>query len=185
MNLQSDCWGVSPKKYGRADVLTVHLTAMSKQELKNLIVNARRLERRDVAIDALRELTSRGQARASDYTLLEWNQETVRTALVPFAEVARTVPDNQRTAYTEAGGRKIGRSRGDPEWMWVDSYSAIKTPKLNAVFVGYVPRPGDDAYFVLLVDGETIRQFEPAELDDALGEWKVFAQMAIQQSEAI
>jgi hypothetical protein len=157
----------------------IDLKTLSKEQLKNLLENARRKEREDIAIEVLRELTVRGGGKNSDYDLLEWNQESARTALAPFAEVSRTVPDNQRTTYTEAGGRKIGRSRGHPEWMWIDSYTAIKTPKLNAVFVCYVPQPGDDAYFVLVLNGVDDQVYQPSELPAALDRWRALAKEAV------
>jgi hypothetical protein len=53
--------------------------------------------------------------------------------------ITGAVNGNQRT-YTEAGGRKIGHSKDDPEWVWIDTYSAIKTPAINAVFLCYSER---------------------------------------------
>lgn len=152
--------------------------SLSDKELRNLLANARRLGREDVAMGAVRELTARGRANGSDYDLLDWNQETARTALLPFVEVSKGVKDNQRTVYTEAGGLKIGKSRGDPEWMWVDTYSAIKTAKLNAVFVCYIPRPGDEAYFGLIVNGQTERRYQPNELETALMRWRAISDAA-------
>ena len=146
-----------------------------KQGLRNLIDNARRLGRDDVASAALQELTLRGGGRRSDYDLLQWNQATIQKVLEPFAEIARKVQGNKRTSYTEAGGFKIGRTRDDPQWMWVDSYSAIKTESLNAVFVCYIPRPGDDAYFEIRLNQDIERRYEPAELDDALDRWRQLA----------
>jgi hypothetical protein len=154
------------------------LTKLTKDQLRNLVENARRKSRQDIATEALQELTRRGGGRSSDYAMLRWNQEAVRQALAPFVEVSRAVPDNKRTAYTEAGGMKIGRRRDDPEWMWVDSYTAIKTPKINAVLVGYVPRPGDDAFFRLMIDQEVVARFEPEDLPDALERWQAVAQEA-------
>ena len=148
---------------------------LTKDQLRNLIENARRQSREDIATDALQELTRRGGGKRSDYALLRWNQDTARTALEPFVQISQSVSDNQRTTYTEAGGMKIGRRRDDPEWMWIDSYSAIKTSKINAVIVCYVPRPGDDAYFQLFVNQAVERRFEPGDLDEALGRWRSIA----------
>lgn len=149
----------------------IDLKAQTKPGLKNLLENAKRLGRDDLAAEVLRELTLRGGVKAAEYHLLRWNQEAVRTALAPFVEVSKAVPDNERTTYTEAGGRKIGRSRADPDWMWVDSYTAIKTPKLNAIFVAYIPRPGDDVYFEVQRDRTVNRRFEADQLDAALVHW--------------
>lgn len=149
------------------------LPKLSIEQLRNLHGNAKRLGRHEVALAVLQELTLRGGAKSSDYAWLTWNQDSAKRALGPFVEVAKMVRDNRRTTYTEAGGRKIGRGRSDPEWMWVDSYTAIKTAKLNAVFVCYVPKPGDDAYFELHLDGEVVRRFEPSELGEALEHWRM------------
>ena len=154
-------------------------TKIDKPGLRNLVDNARRLGREDVATAALQELTRQGGGRSSDYDLLQWNQATAKKVLEPFAEVARTVPDNRRTSYTEAGGMKIGRRRDDPQWKWVDSYSAIKTAKLNAVFVCYIPRPGDDAHFHLIMNKAVERRYQPAELDEALERWRQLAGDAV------
>lgn len=157
----------------------IDLKSLSKPELKNLLENAKRLGRHDLAADVLREMTTRGGVRSEEYALLRWNQESVRKALEPFVAVSKSVPDNQRTTYTQAGGRKIGCSKADPEWMWVDSYTAIKTPTVNAVFVAYVPRPGDDVYFEAHREGEVDRRFEADQLDAGLAYWSDLARNAM------
>src|SRR6266446_3524476 len=81
------------------------------------------------------------------------NQDRVREVMQPFKEIAAKVPGNQRKAYTEAGGRKIGRPKDDPEKLWIDTYSGIKTPKINAVLACYVKRPGDEPQFQLRIKG--------------------------------
>lgn len=154
------------------------LTRYNKQELKNLLENANRLGRNDVVTQVLQELTGRGMARGEDYRALEWNQEAVRQALKPFHEIAASVPNNKRTAYTEAGGMKIGRSRQDPDWKWIDSYCAIKRAGVNAVFVCYVDKPGDDPRFKLIVDNADRAEFGDEELDHALGLWRTIAKTA-------
>jgi hypothetical protein len=161
-----------------AEPKPIDLKTLSKHGLKNLVENAKRLGNVERAKAALAELARRGGGKASDFDLLEWNQNTVREALQPFADVAKTVPDNKRTPYTEAGGMKIGRSKDDPDWKWVDTYSAIKTQKLNAVFVGYVEKPGDDAYFHLIVDGVIERIYPPSDLVGALDRWRAIAVLA-------
>jgi hypothetical protein len=154
------------------------LSRYNNLELRNLLENARRLGRDDVAEDVLRQLTLKGGGKRGDYALLTWNQDSVKDALAPFVDVSRGVPDNKRTSYTEAGGFKIGRRREDPEWMWVDSYSAIKTAKLNAIFVCYIPRPGDLPYFELRVNGEDERRYGPSDLAEALLRWREIAAAA-------
>lgn len=156
----------------------MNLKKLTDQELKNLLANATRLDRPDVAADVLREMNERGIAQRSDYRALPWNQDAVKAALAPFFEVARSVKLNKRTPYTEAGGFKIGRSKNDPEHMWIDSYSGIKTDRLNAIFVCYVKRPGDDPEFQLQVDGVVEARFGADELPNALSRWKELALLA-------
>jgi hypothetical protein len=87
---------------------------LTKDQLRNLIENARRQSREDIATEALQELTRRGGGKRSDYALLRWNQDTARTALEPFVQISQGVSDNQRTTYTEAGGgAPTRRSRMD------------------------------------------------------------------------
>ena len=155
--------------------MSIDVAKLTRDELRNLHENATRKGRQDIALQALQELTRRGGGRKSDYALLRWNQDSARAALEPFAEIARSVAANRRTAYTEAGGRKIGRRRDDPEWMWVDSYSAIKTAAVNGVIVCYVPRPGDDAYFQMILNGNPEARYEPDDLPAALTRWRAIA----------
>lgn len=155
------------------------LPNLSLEELKNLLSNAQRLGRDDVATDVLKELSRRGAARTADYAMLKWNQQTATEALQPFVQISLTVPGNQRTTYTEAGGRKIGRAKDHPEWMWVDTYTAIKTPKVNAVFICYIPQPGEEAVFELRISGETAARYSPDDLVAALARWTEIASEAL------
>ena len=148
---------------------------LTLEQLKNLLANARRLKREDVATEVLRELSRRGAARSDDFAALRWNQQAATESLAPFIEISKTVPTNKRTTYTEAGGRKIGRSRDDPDWMWVDTYTAIKTANFNAVFVCYIPRPGDEAFFELHLNGKTATRYGPDDLTAALERWRRIA----------
>lgn len=152
---------------------------MPLEGLKNLLTNARRLGREDVALDVLKELTRRGAAKNRDFAALRWNQQAANDALTPFVQVSKGVPANQRTIFTDAGGRKIGRPKDDPERMWVDTYTAIKTPKVNAVFVCYIPRPGDEAYFELHLSGETVERYSPDQLETGLSRWTEIAHEAV------
>ena len=103
----------------------------------------------------------------------------------PFKKVASSVQGNRRTAFTEAGGRKIGRAKDHPEKMWIDTYCAIKTKNLNAVFVCYVKAPGDAPKFHLFIDGGPLatksintRSYDVDQLTDALAEWRQLADLA-------
>ena len=126
----------------------------------------------------LAEMTKRGIATRREHRSLAWNQDRVRDVMQPFTQVASEVPDNQRTVYTEAGGRKIGRSKDDPESMWIDTYSAIKTSSVNAVFVCYIKRPGEDPDFELQLDGVCTESYNADRLADALNEWRAVAAQA-------
>ncbi len=96
----------------------------------------------------------------------------------PFKDVALAVSVNQRTAYTEAGGFKVARAKDDPERLWIDSYSAIKTPAVNAVFVCHIKQPGDEPEFQLRVDGKHVRSYNADQLSDALSQWGIVAAQA-------
>jgi hypothetical protein len=129
------------------------------------------------------QMAKRGIATRREYRSLTWNQDRVEQVMQPFKEIASTVRDNQRTAYTEAGGRRIGRSKDDPEWRWVDTYSAIKTPTINAAFVCYITRPGADPEFQLHLNGVAVQHYNADRLDDALNEWRGIATRAAVESE--
>jgi hypothetical protein len=77
-----------------------------------------------------------------------------------------------------AGGLKIGRSKNDPEWRWIDSYSAIKTDTVNAMFGCYINRPGDAPNFHFMVNGVEQGSFDEAELAGALERWQEIAKLA-------
>src|SRR4051812_2579480 len=103
------------------------LSQLTVQQLKNLLSNSERHGRPDKALEVVREMHRRGKATSEIYRTLEWNQDHVSEVMQPFKEVAAQVTGNQRTSYTQAGGKKIGRSKDDPEKMWIDTYCAIKT----------------------------------------------------------
>src|ERR1043166_9731053 len=120
------------------------LSQLTVRELKNLLSNSQRYGRPDTALSVVREMHRRGKATSEVYRTLKWNQDHVSEVMQPFKAVAAQVAGNQRTSYTQAGGKKIGRPKGDPEKMWIDTYCAIKTKNLNAVFVCYIKAPGED-----------------------------------------
>ena len=63
--------------------------------------------------------------------------------------------------------------------MWIDTYSAIKTPKINAVFVCYIKQPGEDPEFQLHIDGICTQSYNADRLGDALTEWRNIAMRAV------
>jgi hypothetical protein len=142
---------------------------LSKQELLKYLQYVRGQGRDDLALEAVKELAARGEATSAQLSLLRWNQDRVKLAMGPFVEVAKAVKGNKRTPYTEAGGRKIGKSRDDPDRMWIDTYSGVKLDGLNLTFTCYVQKPGDDPDFVLSEQVTGIeKHYVASELQDAL-----------------
>ena len=94
------------------------------------------------------------------------------------------MPNNQRVNYTRAGGCKIGRSKDDPEHLWIDSYSAIKVSGINAVFGCQIRRPGEDPKFTLYLGDGSRSEATPArvynanETQQALAEWEAIVHSA-------
>src|SRR5215471_7207975 len=125
------------------------LTNLTPQQLKNLLANAERMGETTTTNAVVREMAARGIATRREYRALVWNQERIREIMQPFKQIASTVPGNQRTSYTEAGGLKIGRPKDDPAHLWIDTYCAIKTVPINATFGCYVKQPGDEPEFQL------------------------------------
>jgi hypothetical protein len=156
----------------------IDLGKLTPAELKNLLANNERHGQTAMVHAVLEEMARRGIATRREYRSLAWNQDRVRDVMLPFRQVASAVRDNQRTTYTEAGGRKIGHSKDNPEWMWVDTYSAIKTPAVNAVFVCYIKRPGEDPEFQLHLDGVCTESYNADRLPDGLNEWRALAARA-------
>ena len=150
----------------------IDLQKLTVDELRNLKRNASARGREDLAMEVAIELANRGVAKSDETALIHWNQERVRIAMAPFAEIARGVIDNSRTPYTEAGGRKIGTNKSDPNWMWVDTYSAVKNKNGNAVFVCHIKKPGAEPTFEMQLDGALVSSFSALELANALIEWR-------------
>jgi hypothetical protein len=159
----------------------VDLTKLTGQELKNLLANNQRHGVHATVRAVLVEMERRGIATRREYRTLAWNQDRVREVMQPFKQVAVAVPGNQRTPYTEAGGRKIGRRKTDPEWRWIDTYSSIKTSKINAIFVCYINRPGEEPEFRLKIGDLPSHSFNADHLTDALTQW---TQIATQQAQS-
>jgi hypothetical protein len=157
---------------------SVDLVNLTPQQLKNLLANAERLGKRITIGAVVAEMARRGIATRREYRVLDWNQEHVREVMKPFKELASKVPDNQRTSYTEAGGRKIGRPKDHPEHLWIQTYCAIKTKKINATFGCNIGHPGDEPEFRITTDGGIARVYNADQLSTALGEWRNVAVIA-------
>jgi hypothetical protein len=160
--------------------MTIDLSRLGPQELKNLLVNNAKHSQQEMVQTVVKEMHRLGMATRREFRYLTWNQESVREVLAPFKEIASAVQGNQRTAYTEAGGLKIGRSKDSPKWRWIDSYSAIKTPDLNAVLVCYVKGPGDEPEFQLHLDGALVHTYNADGLSEALLRWQEIAERSSQ-----
>lgn len=128
------------------------------------------------------EKARRGKISRKLVLQLEWNKHTVKDALQPFVEITSTVVRNRRTRYSEAGGRKIGRPKGHPDKLWIDSYTAIKTAKLNATFSCHVARIGDEPIFTLTVQSEADKVYSHLECEQALKDWEEIARQANEET---
>jgi hypothetical protein len=162
---------------------------MEKRSIENLRDNAVREGYDEIVIrceQVLAEQAPKKQARPprnvsprSRYQQLPWNQDSVKVALGPFAEIAKAVPNNKRTFYTEAGGAKIGKGKDHPERKWIATYSAIKTAKINVAMVCFIDKVGDEPYFQLHKNGVVVQSFSSEELPTALQKWREYADEAI------
>ena len=155
------------------------LSKLTPEQLKNLLANSERMREAIVTSAVIREMVRRGIASRREYRTLHWNQQRVRETMKPFEELASAVRGNQRTPYTEAGGLRIGRPQGDPEHMWIDTYSAIKTARINAAFGCHIRVPGDEPEFHLYLKGKSIQSYNADQLSDALNEWQSIARDAV------
>jgi hypothetical protein len=153
----------------------IELSKLDARELKTFLANAERLGETTIVNAVIREMASRGLATRREYRTLRWNQERVREILGPFKDIAARVPGNQRTPYTEAGGFRIGRSKEDPEHLWIDTYCAIKSGRTNATFGCYIKQPGDEPVFRLRMNGEITQNWNADQLTDALELWRSIA----------
>jgi len=159
-------------------IRAIDLTTLTDKQLENYLNNCERYGETEHARAIVSHMFSRGIANGTHFRVLEGNQDSVRSAMQQFKKIASEVTDNQRTAYTEAGGFKIGRAKGDPDKKWIDTYCAIKTSAMNAVFVCYVKMPGDEPEFELQVDDTRVRSYNANQLDSALKEWRAIAARA-------
>jgi hypothetical protein len=114
--------------------MPIDLKVQTASGLRNVLANSKRLRSAEMETAVVREMHERGIATRGEYAVFEWNQDRVDETMQPFARIAAGVPNNQRVKYTRAGGRKIGKSKNDPNHLWIDSYSAIKASGINAVF---------------------------------------------------
>jgi hypothetical protein len=147
----------------------------TKQELRNLYANNLKHKQTATVLALVKEMYKRGMATKKEFAALDWNQDRVAEVMFPFVKIAQGISDNERTAYTVAGGKRIGRPKSDPERFWIDTYSAIKKSGKNAVFVCYVKGPGDEPDFQLYLDGVRTHNFSADQLTEAQQEWQRIA----------
>lgn len=164
--------------------MPIDLKRQTPTGLRNLLDNARRLHNAEVEQAVAREMHERDLATAREYAAFAWNPDRVDQVMERFRQVAASVPNNQRVHYTRAGGRKIGLPKDHSEHMWVDSYSAIRTPELNAVFGCEISKPGEEPKFTLYVGDGSHGKAPPSEiynldqLDRAFVDWQELARAA-------
>jgi hypothetical protein len=151
--------------------------AQTNTQLDKIISNGERKGSLSIARKAVIEKANRGRANKRQLSLLEWNQHRVALVLAPFVELSESVLGNMRKSYSEAGGGKWKPST-DPNYLWIDSYTGIKTPALNATMSCHVARPGDPPIFTLTVKPDEIRTYALDDLDQALREWQLVTKRA-------
>ena len=156
----------------------IDLSTVSPQGLRNMLNHYDHRGLRAEIRPIISELYRRGPLRKADRRFLACDQARVKKLMEPFVELAESVPDSRRTAYTEAGGLRIGRPKGDPERYWIDTYTAIKTDKIDADLICYVKEPGDDPEFTLRINGVPVACYKQSELGQALDDWRDIARDA-------
>ena len=164
--------------------MRIDLKKLTPHGLRNLLDNSRRLRNSEMEQAVVQEMHERGLATGREYAIFPWNQDRVDRVMEPFARIAGSVSNNQRVSYTQAGGRKIGLPKEHPEHVWIDSYSAIKTSDINAVFGCQIEKPGNDPKFTLYLGDGSRRQAQPSksynadQLQQALADWQAIARSA-------
>jgi hypothetical protein len=150
---------------------TIDLAKLTAKQLKVYLSNCEKRGEINLARAIASHMFSRGIANRTHLKVFEWNQDSVRSGMRRFTEIASQVKDNQLTAYTEAGGFKIGRPKGHSEKQWIDTYCAIKTPEMKALFGCHVKSPGDEPIFELYLKGTLIASYDANRLDEAFEDW--------------
>jgi hypothetical protein len=150
------------------------LSTCTDKELRVCLGNCERNGCLEEARRVVRVMDARGVARREDFKVFDWNHDTVREIMRPFEEVALSVEDNQREAWVEAGGF-ARRAKDDPTRLWIDIYTAMKTPTMNAVFACHIKAPGNEPTFVLELDCATYATYGLDRLAEALREWSELA----------
>lgn len=171
----------------------MELVEKTPEQLRTMLANARAMLDRNPghpeaaahARACAAELARQGKARGGDLASIRWNPDAVDEALAPFVALSKTVPGNERTPHTRAGG---ARQRGE---VWIDTYTAIKANGVNRLVACFVEKPGDEPVFALFDAGaghalsgwrdvveRADRVFGPGELGEALEAWREVAAVA-------
>jgi hypothetical protein len=147
------------------------LTNFTDKGLMTYLRNSERYQLLDEARRVVRVMDARGIARRAVHKFFKWNEDTVCEVMRPFVEAVSSVKDNQRKAFVHAGGFRR-RAKDDPTRLWIDIYTAMKTPTMNAVFACHIKKPGDEPTFVLELDGAIFETYSADRLDEALRDWR-------------
>jgi hypothetical protein len=81
----------------------IDLAKLTDKRLKVYLSNCEKRGETDLARAIASHMFSRGIANRAHLKAFERNQDSVRSRLRRFMEIASQVKDNQLTAYTEAG----------------------------------------------------------------------------------
>ncbi|MGL4323352.1 MAG: hypothetical protein ACRCTD_04865 [Beijerinckiaceae bacterium] len=154
------------------------LAKLSKADLHTMYENNKKAGRTDVVSLIINEAKRRNLRTGYIVGDMPWTQSKVREALLPFKRISETVIGNKRTVYTEAGGLKIGRSIGDFDKHYIESYSRIQTKEIDAIFFCLVKELDSDAVFKLSVNKEDKQFYNAEQLDKAEVDWKAIAKIA-------
>lgn len=162
----------------------IDLDKQSPESLRSLRRNYLRAGLSEKVVEVVIALYKQRKATARDFKYLRWNDGRVAEVLVPFKEIAEAVPGNKRKSYSVAGRRRIHTERDDPDYLWIDSYSAIKSGATNAVFGCHIKSPISEPIFQLTLNNEVWDSYEEINLEKALSDWRQIAEEAAAQFRA-
>jgi len=147
------------------------LNSKGEKELIALYENRGRHGRVEGQIEVVRAMWLRGYRIRSYCSVLPWTPDRVSQVIAPFTVESRRCQDSKRTDFSTAGGG-IYKAKSEPDARWVDTYTAVKVPGLNAHFSGHIREPGDEAEFILNIKSADIKeQFTYDKIQTALERW--------------
>ncbi|KQW21369.1 hypothetical protein ASC80_14890 [Afipia sp. Root123D2] len=133
------------------------LKSKGEEELIALFHNRGRHGLVQGQIEVLREMWLRGYRIRKYCGVLSWTPDRANEVIAPFAAVSRRCRDSKRTDFSTAGGG-VYKAKSEPDARWVDTYTAVKVPGLNAHFSCHIREPGDDAEFILNIKSHDVRE---------------------------